>query len=409
MAVLYPFRALRFSPAAGEPGELISPPFDRLGLEETETLRNTGPFHAVWLECPEQGASGAARTLSEWLGTGILKRDSAPAIYIYEQKFVFRGQKRTVKGLLCRVKTDGEALAAFSEAEPEQSVERLELIKATSCEFSPVRMLYEDDGRKTMSRVNLLSRGKPRISFTRQGVTHRLWVINDQLILRTIREDFEGRKLRIADSFEGFQAARQVGAGSVFALLTDLEQETALIPFHCTVSAGGFDIVRFLADCRPYFQVISREAVSLRIADEIESNLDALYRQGKKAFGLYTGGKSWTLLLLLDTESTEDAELPQSRDTLEQLDGSLLRGLILERLLGINPALLREQCTFLLSAEEAVRSVERGEARCAFLLNPPRLKEICEVADSGEPAPPKTACCYPPVPAGLVMSMIEDV
>jgi uncharacterized protein (DUF1015 family) len=359
------------------------------------------------LEYPDSGAPGATRTLEEWIANGILKRDTSPAFYIYEQEFPFHGQRRTMKGLLCRVKTDGdEAIAEFCETEPEQTEDRLALLRAADCEFSPVQMLYEDDGRKTMSRVNMLSRGKPRFAFTYQGVNHRLWVINDLLILRTIREDFEGRRLRIADGCNRFAAPKKAGRGSVFAYLTDLEQDVAWIPFHCAVNAGGFDAIRFLAECQPFFQVISRDAVSLRIADEIESNLDALYRQGKMAFGLYTGGRIWTLLICKDTDVL-DAVLPEKGEACRRLDSSILHSLILDKLLGINPGQTENQCSFTLSAEEAVRSVETGEYQCAFLLNPPRLREICEIADAGDKAPPKTACSYPSVLAGLVMSPVE--
>jgi len=192
-------------------------------------------------------------------------------------------------------------------------------------------------------------------------------------------------------------------------LLTDLAQDgLTVLPFHCLLKdSESFDEAKFLSDCEPYFQVISRETMPQCIADEMERYLDALYRQGKKAFGFYSGGESWTLLILKEI-AVMDELLPEKSASFRALDGSILHSLILERLLGLKNDAAQSKTDYTTSMEKAVSSVQSGFSKCAFLLNPARLKEICEVADAGEKMPPKSTCFYPAIPAGMVINLSKD-
>jgi uncharacterized protein (DUF1015 family) len=365
MAILYPLRALRIS-------------------EQAERLDDT---------------DFSAELFRTWKESGVIKQDTADAFYICEQEYVRFGQVRKVKSLLCRVKPEGDTkILPVEQAEPAEVSGFLSLLRETSCEFNPVPALYEDDGGKTMSRIDMLSRGKPRFEFVRGGVTCRLWVVNDLLVIRTICEDFENRKLWVAAAYAQFEAARQSG-GSVYMMLTDTEQDFSILPYHCILENGAdFDGPRFLADCAAYFDIIPREAMSLRVSDEIESNLDALYRQGRKALGFYSGGQDWTLLLL--KKHAMDEVLPQSGEVFRSLDCNVLHRLVLEKLLHADRA------SFIVSAQAAVEAVQTGAGRCAFLISPARKKELFEASAEGEKLPPKSAGFYPPFPAGAVMSPI---
>lgn len=373
MAILYPLRVLRIS-------------------EKSD-------FHTLF----ERDSCGVPNISGELFHTckenGLLKQDSADAFYICEQEYT--RQARKVKSLICRVKTEGDAeILPVEQADSVETAEYLSLIKETSCEFSPIPALYEDDGGKTMSRINMLSRGKPRFEFTRCGVICRLWVVNDLLVIRTICEDFQNRKLWVYGAYGQFEAARQ--SGSAFMMLTDAKQDFAILPYHCTLEKNvDFDESLFLADCAAYFNIIPREAASLRIFDEIEANLDALYRQGRKALGLYCGGQSWTLLLF--KENAMDEILPQSSDAFRNLNCNILHYLVLNKLLGV------EKTSFTPSAKDAVEAVQNGTSPCAFLLSPARKNEIFTVTGAGEKLQPNSVGFYPPFPVGVLMSPIENL
>jgi uncharacterized protein (DUF1015 family) len=372
MAILFPLRALRISEQA-----------------EFSTLF-------------EQDVCGVPKISAELFHTckenGILKQDTADAFYICELEYT--RQARKVKSLLCRVKTEGDTvILPVEQADPDEAAAYLSLLRETSCEFSPVPALYEDDGGKTMSRIDMLSRGKSRFEFTRGGVTCRLWVVNDLLVIRTICEDFQSRKLWVCGAYGQLEAARQ--SSSAFMMLTDAKQDFTILPYHCIMGKEeDFEESHFLVDCAAYFDIIPREARSLRIFDEIEANLDALYRQGRKALGIYSGGQSWTLLLL--KEHAMDEILPQSSDIYRNLECNVLHHLVLKELLRVE-----KTPSFTVSAEAAVQAVQDDASSCAFLLSPARKNEIFAVTEAGEKLPPKSVGFCPSFPAGVVMSPIK--
>lgn len=385
MAELSPFQALRCTAGARR---------DNLPLE-------AGPFHAARPE--STGGNNPAELLREWMEDGIVKQDTDPGLYIYEQEFTHLGQRKKVRGFLSLVKIEEEpGILTHEETFPSEVQERLALLEATSCQFSPIYSFYEDDGRKTMSRIRLLSSGKPRMEFSERGVTHRLWVVNDILAIAAIWEDFAPRRLFLADGHHRWAAAaewkKRGGPDSALMFLADAEQDMTILPAHCLVR-GTFEEKTFLAGCEPYFDVIRRGTT-----DEIPANLDALYRQGKKAFAFYSGGANWTLLILKDS-SVMAQLLPDKSEPFRELDSSILHSLILEHLFQL-PAQDSSEPSFLSfssSMQETLNSVRGGLGQCAFLLNPARVKEIREISVTGEKMPPKSTAFYPAPPAGMIM------
>ncbi len=383
-------------------------------------MAELNPFHALRHTAQTGGSFSAALSqfspgaeaaglLCEWLEKGAFKQDTAAGFIIYEQEYIHLGQKKKVKGFLCLVKVEEEQVIPHEGTVPSEVQELLTQLKETSCQFNPINCLYEDDGRKTMSRINLLSSEKSRLTFSEAGVTHRLWSVNDTLVINEIRGDFAARRLYLADGHSGWEAAKEWkkrgGSDSALLFLIDLEQDVTVLPSHCLLHGlDGFDKAKFLADCEPYFQVIERGTT-----DEISPNLDALYRQGKKAFAFYSGGADWTLLILKEF-AVMDQLFPGKSDAFRGLDSTILHSLILEHILGIDSQSAGENPVFTFSPfiDSALSSVQNGDAQCAFLLNPARKKEIMEVSESGEKMQPNTTRIYPTLPVGTVMAFMSN-
>ena len=101
-----------------------------------------------------------------------------------------------------------------------------------------------------------------------------------------------------------------------------------------------------------------------------------------------------------------DKLLPELSPASRGLDVTVLHTLVLERLFGIDKENMQNQknLTYVKLAEEAVSAVQKGEAQCAFLLNPTRVTEIRDVAAAGEKMPQKSTYFYPKLITGLVMN-----
>jgi hypothetical protein len=84
----------------------------------------------------------------------------------------------------------------------------------------------------------------------------------------------------------------------------------------------------------------------------------------------------------------------------ELLDGDGLDVEIVERL-------APEGVTYTPRRDEAVATVDRGEAEAAFLLRPTRIEDVWAVARRGETMPQKSTYFYPKLTSGLLFHPLD--
>ena len=142
--------------------------------------------------------------------------------------------------------------------------------------------------------------------------------------------------------------------------------------------------------------------------DSLDEALEHAYREGRKAFGFYTGGGRAAVMTLKDP-AVMDALLPDLSPVSRQLDVNVLHTLVLERLLGIDRENMKNQInlTYTRSLREAIDNVDAGVYQCSFLLNPTRVSEIRDVAAAGEKMPQKSTYFYPKLITGLTMNRLD--
>ena len=428
MAEIRPLRALRYNlEKAGPIENLTCPPYDIISPDQRRELLSRSGYNLIRLELPQEGKNPyqeAAHTLNLWRSEGVLQLDLEEGMYLYEEEFlsqVDRGDRRSVLGLVCRVRLEDFAngvVLPHEETLSKAKEDRFQLLSATRCNFSSIYSLYRDEGGLTRQRLlNLKNTCPPRYAFSDGLVTHRLWVVNDPVAIQALREDFAGRKLYIADGHHRYEtglryrdALREQGAylpGASYTLmtLTDMaDPGLTVFPTHRLVrGVEGFEESALLAACQEDFILEPQQ----NRADS-EKALENLYQEGKHAFALYSG-RGWTVLTLKDPAVME-ALLPGTSPAYRTLDVSILHSLVLERLLGIDKENMASQknLTYTRSAEEAQRSVDQGESQCCFLLNPTRVEEIGQVAQNGEKMPQKSTYFYPKLITGLVVNSLED-
>ena len=191
MAEIKPFRGMRFTDKAGEIQTLTCPPYDIISEDQRQEYLRVNPCNVIRLELPrgENPYEEAGKTLETWLQEGILRQDSQPGFYIYEEEFlagVTHGPVKKVKGLICLVKAEpfskGTVLP-HEETLSKAKEDRLNLMKATGCNFSQIYSLYMDEEGATRECIESLSQDTPRYEFSDGLVTHRLWLVNDPVAI----------------------------------------------------------------------------------------------------------------------------------------------------------------------------------------------------------------------------------
>ena len=412
MAEIRAFKALRFdTEKAGAIEELVCPPYDIISEEQRQEYIYRNPNNIIRLELPkgDEPYKTAGEVLKKWLDSGVLKKDSEDAVYIYEEEFSINGIHAKFKGCIVRVKIEEFSkgvVLPHEETLSKAKEDRFNLMKATNCNFSQIYSLYMDSEHKIINRLDKLSECKPEIELTDgDEVTHRLWIVTDKDEINAICGDFADKKLYIADGHHRYETAlnyrnycRENGIGDggedyVMMMLVDMEHDgLVVLPTHRLVrDLESFDKEKILNDCKEYFDVSEESDVS-----NAESKLKELYDEGKKAFAFYSGDKGYNLLVLKDEKVIEKL-LPNKSRATQGLDVTVLHTLVLEKIFGIDAENMAKQInlTYTRLFDEAIESVDTGKAQCAFILNPTRVTEIRDFAAAGEKMPQKSTYFYP--------------
>lgn len=417
MAIVKPFKGLRFCESAGPIEQLVCPPYDIISEEQRKEFLKTNPHNVIRLELPKEGEDvykKAGEVLNSWLDNKVIATEDEDKFYIYEEEFEVDGVRRSFKGVIARVK-----LTEFSEGVviPHENTlsaakeDRFNLMCATGCNFSQVYCLFEDKDKKISDLFDGTAKEKPIHDFAdNEGVTHRLWTADKDCGLTEL---FADKCLYIADGHHRYETAlryrqhqRDLGADEnaaseyVMMMLVPMESEGLVVfPTHRIIhSLENFDGRKLLIDAREYFHV-----GEISSAKSLERNLKNEYTAGKISFGAYIDERFY--LLTLKSNPTLAELLPELHETLRNLDVTVLHSLILERLMGIDKENMAKQINlkYTRDMDEAVTEVANG-ANCAFFLNPTRVEQIAAVGGAGQKMPQKSTYFYPKLITGLVMN-----
>jgi len=427
MSVIQPFRGLRYDPQKiGDLASVMALPYDVLTERDRDELYQASPYNIVRLiwgkDLPGDGAQEnkylrAARLLRKWEDEGILIRDEQEAFYLYVQDFVLgKGEVKSRRGIIARVRledADSEAILPHEETFPEQTADRLQLIRATRANLDPIFAVYEGETGSLKAILEEEMRQLPLIDIRdRWGIRHRLWAIKKAEARRAIEQEMEDRPLFIGDGHHRYEAALQYRremmekeggaareeAGYHSTLMTLISTEDpglVILPVHRLIRGiEGWNLKELLGQAGGSFSV---EEVRLPAGEEERERFVSEYLEKEgtftRCFGLYAGGESLYLLTLYQ---------PQPK-----LDVAILDELILQGMLGLHGSEKEERVGYTFDTHESLRQVEAGTYDLAFLVRATSLQEVRSVSLAGEKMPQKSTYFYPKLLSGLVIHRLN--
>jgi uncharacterized protein (DUF1015 family) len=137
--------------------------------------------------------------------------------------------------------------------------------------------------------------------------------------------------------------------------------------------------------------------------------MKADHAKDANTFGIYGGDGAFYVATLKDTAVMDD-KAPNMSKPWRQLDVTILSKLVLDDLLGIDKEKLA-QGSFVTyvkdsgsKSKELVKIIDDGNGQVVFFLNPPKIKQIQDVADHGERMPQKSTYFYPKIFTGLTIN-----
>jgi uncharacterized protein (DUF1015 family) len=415
MVAAAPFRGLRFDPAVvGDPALVIAPPYDVIGPEARGAYEAVSPYNMVRLILPRPGEDGqdgyrpAGKLLARWRSEGALRLDTTPSLYLYEETYTLRGERRVQRGVLASVTLDDTATWVLPHERTMAApvADRLALLEATGVNLSPVFGVYAGQGRAAAALAGVTATPPPLDCVDDAGVGHRLWPVSDPEPVAAWCELLADRRVLIADGHHRYRTslayrdamrAAHPGRGGpwdeLLMLLVDADLHgPAVLAIHRLLA--GPDGAAVLAGLAADFH--ARPAGS---PAEAEALLGALPAEAV-AFGLYAGGRSW--LLVARDPAALAAEAGRAR---RMLDVEILHGPVLSKRLAVDD--FEQRVAYESDLAQAVRQVDEGAFSSLVLLRPARFADVAAVAAVGEILPQKTTFFYPKPRDGLVLRPLD--
>src|SRR5919199_212718 len=201
MPRVLPLAGLRYAAPSSELARLVSPPYDVISPEEQAQLRGLSPNNAVYVELPvdAEGQScsryaSAAQTLARWRSQGVLVPEQHPAFYLSETEYVYGGETLRRRDLLAALSVEpwsSRAVLPHEHTMAGPKADRLELMRATHLNASPIWVLHRDRLTPLDAAWTAAEGRPPAVEFTWRGEGHRLWVVDDQAGVAEIQAAFE--------------------------------------------------------------------------------------------------------------------------------------------------------------------------------------------------------------------------
>jgi len=401
MAGFHPFRGVRYAGDATGPSldPVICPPYDVISSDDRAALVARDDHNAVRLEVPDS-YGGAAALLREWLDTGVLAADGEPSFYAYRMQFADEdGQARSTTGVLGALDlpepgTAGEVLP-HEHTTPKDRADRLDLLRATRTNLSPVWMLTA----APLSRFAPVEARAPDASAVdRDGVVHELWRLDDPATVAAIRDAVAAagpvlvadghHRFEVANAYraevEGDAATGATGAGRLLTFLVELaDDQVAVRAIHRLLSGlpEGFDLVGALSEHFDVTPTTPPDGTILTRMDEVG------------ALALLTRDGTWLLRPTASTLAAAGHDLDSSR-----LDVAVD---------ALRAAGVAHELTFQHGWDLVAAAVDKGQAQAGVLLRPATVAQIADVGRGGKRMPPKTTFFHPKLATGMVFRSLD--
>ncbi|MFH1719190.1 MAG: DUF1015 domain-containing protein [Planctomycetota bacterium] len=430
-----PFKAFRFDAAVvGDAGSCIAPPYDVINDAQQEQLYEKSRHNIVRIikgktSASDNGESNqytrAAEYLNDWISQGVLKRDSAEAIYGYVQDFELGGVQfqRLSFIALAKLEEFGEVVKPHEQILNGPMIDRLNLQRATAAGFGLIFMLYDDEQKIADEIMTSAMTAEPLIDFVdEQDVRHRLFAITVGEQIEPIVAMMSNRSCIIADGHHRYttglaysKESSNPNAGYQMIAFSNTRQDgLVVLPTHrLAYNLENFSFDTLIADLGKNFQVTDFPVNSTQNKTEAKQKMLAKmrteYQNGRNAFGIYGPNGEFYVAVLKDIHAMDSVAANMS-SAWRALDVSVLHKLILDELLGIDEGKLAagENLQYVKDTPDAIddsiAQVDSGRKQVAFFMNPVTISQMQMVTDAGERMPQKSTYFYPKVYTGLTIN-----
>lgn len=411
MAIIKPFKGIR--PPQNLVEQVASRPYDVLNSEEAreEAAGNEKSlYHIIKPEIDfPQGTdehddcvyAKAAENFQLFQDKGWLVQDEKELYYIYAQTMNGKTQYGLVVGAYVPDYMNG-IIKKHELTRRDKEEDRMKHVRVNNANIEPVFFAYPDNATLD-ALVKKYTVQKPVYDFIApgDGFGHTFWIIDDASDIATVTKEFAAMPaLYIADGHHRSAAAALVGAEKAkqnpnhrgdeeynyFMAVCFPANQLTIIDYNRVVKdLNGLSAAEFLAALEKNF-VVEEKGADIYKPNELHN------------FSLYLEGKWYSL--------TAKPGTYDDNDPIGVLDVTISSNLILDEILGIKDLRSDKRIDFvggIRGLGELSKRVDSGEMKVALALYPVSMKQLMDIADTGNIMPPKTTWFEPKLRSGLVI------
>lgn len=414
MSVIKPFKGYR--PPVDIVEKLASRPYDVLNSAEAKKECEGNPYSLLHvtkaeIDCPAGTDEHdpmvylkVVENYNKFKDYGWLVQDQEEKLYIYAQSMDLKKWQYGIVACAWSEDYVNKVIKKHELTRKDKEEDRMKHVRITNANVEPVFFAYPNVARIDEIVANIVEHNKPIYDFVAKedGFGHRFWVIDDKATIAELVDLFDKKvpAMYIADGHHRSAAAALVGQEkkennphhtgkeeyNYFMTVIFPENQLNVIDYNRVVKdLNGLSKEQFLSALNDAF-VVTDMGTEIYKPTQLHE------------FSVYIDGHWYRLNAKPGTYNDSDP--------IGVLDVTILSNLVLDKILGIKDLRTDKRIDFvggIRGLGELKRRVDNGEMQVAFALYPVSMKQIIDIADTGNIMPPKTTWFEPKLRSGLVI------
>ncbi|PLW94492.1 MAG: DUF1015 domain-containing protein, partial [Marinilabiliales bacterium] len=288
----------------------------------------------------------------------------------------------------------------------EKEEDRMKMVRITDANMEPVFFSYPAKPELDNLIMDYAKSNEAEYDFTAEdGIGHHVWVIREKDVIEKVIKLFaELPATYVADGHHRTAAAALVGKekreknpnynGSeefnYFLAVHFPDNQLSIIDYNRVVKdLNGMSVAELVEKLGENF--------------EVEKMGPEIYKPTKlHEFSMYVEGNWYKMVAKQGTYN--------DNDPIGVLDVTIMSSLVFDKLLDIKDLRTDKRIDFvggIRGLGELVKRVDSGEMKAAFALYPVSMKQLIDIADTGNIMPPKTTWFEPKLRSGLIVHLLD--
>ena len=414
MVKVKPFAAIR--PPKAFAAEVASRPYDVLNSVEAKAeageksllhiIKPEIDFDPIADEHGQEAYDKAVENFKLWQEKGWLVQDAKENYYVYAQTM----DGRTQYGLVVCANVEDYMTGKIKKHEltrKDKEEDRMIHVRNQNANIEPVFFAYPDNAQINEIVERTIKTQEIEYDYIApvDGFGHKFWVIDNEEDIAAITNIFATiPAFYVADGHHRTAAAALVGEEkkrnnpnhtgeeeyNYFMAVVFPESHLKIIDYNRVVKdLNGMTGEQFIEKLNEDFVVEKKGA-------------DIYTPNGLHNFSMYIGGEWYSLQAKEGTFNDSDP--------IGVLDVTVCSNLIFDKLLDIKDLRTSKRIDFvggIRGLGELKKRVDSGEMVAAFALYPVSMKQLIDIADTGNIMPPKTTWFEPKLQSGLAIHKLE--